>query len=88
MYLPQGYKNIYHILDTPNVTSKAWAPMSDHNSALGSPIVHMAHEQGLGGEGIGLDLHICSSDFIHEAGLAHVGESTHQNSASIGINGR
>ena len=35
----------------------------------------MAHVERLGGEGVGLHLHVRSGDLVDEAGLAHVREA-------------
>lgn len=38
-----------------------------------SLVVGVAYVQGLGGEGVGLNLHIGLADAVDETGLAHVG---------------
>ena len=48
----------------------------------------MPHKERLGGEGIRLDLNIRSGHFVHEARLAHVGETAHQYGPSVGVYGR
>ena len=47
----------------------------------------MTHKQRFGGEGVRLYLHVGPCHLVHEAGLAHVGETTHENGASVGIDG-
>ena len=51
------------------------------------PVVHVPHKQRFCGEGIRLHLHICPCHLIDEAGLAHVGEATHQDSPGVGVDG-
>ena len=38
-------------------------------------VVGVAHEERLGGEGVGLHLHISSRDLVDEAGLANIGKT-------------
>ena len=50
-------------------------------------VVHVADEERLGGEGVGLDLHVRPGDLVHEAGFPHVGEAADQEGARVGVNG-
>lgn len=49
-------------------------------------VVHVAHVERLGGEGVGLHLDVSSRHLIHEAGLAHIGEATDEEGAGVRIN--
>ena len=51
-------------------------------------VVHVPHEQRLCGEGVRLYLDVCSRHLVHETGLANVWEATHQDGASVWIDGR
>ena len=62
-------------------------PRSVHHLPAQVAVVQVTHKQGLGGEGVRLDLHVSSRDLVHEAGLAHVGEPADEDGASVGVNG-
>mmetsp|Transcript_14775 Transcript_14775/g.32614 ORF Transcript_14775/g.32614 Transcript_14775/m.32614 type:complete len:267 (+) Transcript_14775:1428-2228(+) len=51
-------------------------------------VVHVAYEEGLGGEGVGLHVHVCAGHLVHERGLAHVGVAGQQQCAGVGVQGR
>ena len=46
-------------------------------------VVRVTHVETLGGEGVGLNLHIGSRDLVDEAGLADVRESCRRQSINI-----
>lgn len=50
-------------------------------------VVEMAHEEGFGGEGVRLNIHICSSDLVHKARLADIGVTTAQQCSGGRVNG-
>jgi hypothetical protein len=50
-------------------------------------VVHVANEEGLGGEGVRLNIDVRVRDLVHEAGLAHVGITADQQGARVWING-
>ena len=50
-------------------------------------VIHVAHIQALGSEGIRLHLHICQCELVHQAGLANIGVATEQQGAGVGVNG-
>merc|ERR1719219_3113124 len=51
-------------------------------------VVRVSDVQTLGGEGVGLHLHISSRDLVDEAGLADVRESCDDQSPGVGVDGR
>lgn len=51
-------------------------------------IVQMADKEGFGGEGIGLNIDICSGDFVHEAGFADVGVAAADESSGRRVDSR
>lgn len=50
-------------------------------------VVGVADVEGLGGEGVGLHLHVGLADGVDEAGLADVGVASHQDGAFVGVDG-
>lgn len=50
-------------------------------------VVHVADEERLGGEGVGLDVDIGASDLVHEGGLSDVGVSANEESTGGGVDG-
>jgi len=50
-------------------------------------VVHVAHEEGLGGEGVGLDVNVGPGHLVHEAGLAHVRVAGDEEGAGVGVDG-
>mmetsp|Transcript_1305 Transcript_1305/g.3751 ORF Transcript_1305/g.3751 Transcript_1305/m.3751 type:complete len:542 (-) Transcript_1305:698-2323(-) len=52
------------------------------------PVVTVTHEEGFGGECIGLHIDIGAGDLVHERRLADVGEAAHEEGAGVGIEGR
>jgi hypothetical protein len=51
-------------------------------------MVHMSDKEGLGCERVRLDIHICVSDIVHEAGLTNIGTTGDHERSFIGINTR
>ena len=51
-------------------------------------VVSVTHVQGLGGEGIRLNLDVGSGDLVDEAGLANVGEAADEQSPGVRVDGR
>ena len=45
----------------------------------------MADEEGLGGQGVRLDVHVCPSHFGDEGGLSNVGVAADKEFASVGV---
>jgi hypothetical protein len=50
-------------------------------------VVCVTHEQRFRCESIWLDFNVCSSDFVHEARLADIGETSDDQCARVGIDG-
>ena len=51
-------------------------------------VVHVPDKQRLCGEGVWLNLDVCTGHFVHEARLSHVGEATNNDGPRVGVDGR
>ena len=66
------------------VVQDAWRV---HHLPAQVAVVHVADKERLGGEGVGLDLHVRPGHLVHEAGLPHVGKAADQEGARVGVDG-
>ena len=58
---------------------------SVHHLPAEIAVVHVTHEQGLGGEGVRLDLHVSPSYLVHETGFPDVWEAADEEGPGIRI---
>lgn len=45
----------------------------------------MSNKERLGRKGVRLNVHVTAGNLVHETGLTHVGETTHENGTRVGV---